>query len=149
MTSEKWDLRFLTLAFLVASWSKDPSTKCGAVIVRGNRIISLGYNGFPQGVYDHNERLQDRETKYKMVLHAEVNALMFANVDLTGCTIYTVPMPPCSRCAAQIIQAGIKRVVALVPSADMLTRWGADFDIAKAMYRDALVTLDTVYELND
>src|SRR4030067_2638115 len=107
--NNKWDLRFINLAYHISNWSKDPSTKCGAVITHGNRIVSLGFNGFPAGVLDHDDRLLDRELKYKMVLHAEVNALLFAGTDLSDCTLYVVPMAPCSRCAAQIIQSGIKK----------------------------------------
>lgn len=133
----KWDKRFIKLAAHIADWSKDPSTKCGSVITEGKRIVSLGFNGFPQGVSDHDDRLNNRGVKYKMVLHAEVNSILFANKDLSGCTIYVAPMPPCSRCAAQIIQAGIKRIVTVKPSEDALSRWKEDFDIAGEMYKEA------------
>lgn len=136
-TIEKWDKRFIDLAEHISNWSKDPSTKCGAVITDKNKIVSLGFNGFPQGIEDSNSRLDDREVKYKMVLHAEMNAILFANRSLLGCTIYTYPMPPCSRCAAHIIQAGIKRIVAVRPSEDALSRWKTDFDIANEMYIEA------------
>jgi dCMP deaminase len=83
-----WDLRFLTLAKTVSTWSKDPSTKVGAVIVDKNRrVVSLGYNGFPKGVKDTIEKLEDREQKYKHMVHAERNAMLFANKSLKGCTI--------------------------------------------------------------
>lgn len=136
-----WSERFLDLASHIAEWSKDPSTKCGAVIARGNRIVSLGFNGFPSGVHDYEDRLEDRDMKYKMVLHAEVNALLFAKGDLSDCTLYVVPMPPCSRCAAQIIQAGIKTIVTVPPPADKLERWRDDFLVASLMYREANVEL--------
>lgn len=111
---KKWDPRFLEMAELVSQWSKDPSTKVGAVIVdpETQRIVSLGYNGFPQRVADTAERLELRETKYDLVIHAEMNALQFAERSVKGCTLYVYPLPPCIRCATQIIQAGIKRVVA-------------------------------------
>lgn len=137
----KWTKRFLGLASHIAEWSKDPSTKCGAVITRGNMIVSLGFNGFPSGVYDCEDRLEDRELKYKMVLHAEINALLFANTNLSDCTLYVVPMPPCSRCAAQIIQAGIKKIVTVSPPEDKLERWEDDFRIADIMYYEAGVVL--------
>lgn len=106
-----WHQRFLDLAEHVASWSKDPSTKVGAVIARpDNTIVSLGYNGFPRGIAD-DHRLQNRETKYEMVVHAEENALLMAREPLRSCSIYTWPLPPCSRCAAKIIQSGISLVV--------------------------------------
>ncbi|NJK88105.1 MAG: CMP deaminase, partial [Myxococcales bacterium] len=77
--SKKWDLRFIELAKHVASWSKDPSTQCGCVIVDSSRrILSTGYNGFPAGVTDVYERLHDREVKYRLVAHSEVNAICTA-----------------------------------------------------------------------
>lgn len=111
----KWDMRFLNMAMLVASWSKDPSTKCGAVIVRPDRSIAgVGYNGFPRGVPDLDEHLNDRPEKYGRVVHAEVNAILAAKENLRECTLYTWPAnraPSCDRCTAVVIQAGIKRVV--------------------------------------
>lgn len=139
--SVKWDIRFLELADFIAKWSKDPSTKCGSVITDGKRIVSQGFNGFPQGVIDCEDRLNNREEKYAMVIHAEVNALNFAHRDVSGCTIYVSPMPPCSRCAAQIIQRGIKRVVSCWPSEDALSRWGKDLKISEKMYSEAGVEL--------
>jgi len=132
-----WDRRFMGLAEHIAQWSKDPSTKCGAVITFGKKIVSLGFNGFPTGVHDSIERLEDRDTKYKMVLHAEDNALLYARRDLTGCTIYTWPFPPCSNCAAKIIQSRIIRVVAPAPSAELMERWGHSLSLAYDMYQEA------------
>src|SRR3989344_2191240 len=83
--TEKWDRRFLALAEHVAQWSKDPSTKTGAVIVDpNNRVVSLGYNGFPRGVNDLPERLSNRELKYKIIVHCERNALLFARESVRG-----------------------------------------------------------------
>ncbi len=132
--TEKWDRRFLQMAKLTSTWSKDPSTQCGAVITKGNRVISLGFNGFPKGTDDSPELYRNRDLKLKIVLHSEVNAILFANTDLEGCTIYVWPMPPCCGCASQIIQSGIKRVVSVFSSLDLLDRWGDDFIIAKTMY---------------
>src|SRR4051812_43949974 len=102
--NEKWDRRFLQMARLVASWSKDPSTKCGAVIVRPDKTVaSVGFNGFPKGTNDDDELYADRETKYSRVVHAEQNALIFAREPLDGYTMYTWPQgfgPTCDRCAA-------------------------------------------------
>lgn len=110
---DKWDRRFLALAEHIAQWSKDPSTKVGAVVADTfNRIVSVGYNGFPRGVLDSEERLANRELKYQLVLHAEVNALLLANKSAAGCILYTVPGSPCVNCAIHAIQLGIKRVVA-------------------------------------
>lgn len=142
--SVKWDQRYLKLAEEVASWSKDPSTQVGAVIVRPDKTIaSIGFNGFPRGVIDDSNRYNDRELKYKMIVHGEANAIVSAREPLHDCTIYTWPFPPCSNCAALIIQAGIARVVAPVPTPEQIVRWGDSFRIAKAMFFEANVALQT------
>lgn len=110
--SAKWDTRFLELAGLIATWSKDPRGGVGAVIARGNRVISVGFNGFPQGVDDSRTDLYGK----RVVLHAEENAILFArNLDLQGCTIYTQPLPTCVTCASRIMQVGITQVISQYP----------------------------------
>lgn len=110
----KWDRRFLDLAVHVSEWSKDPSTKVGSVIVAPDRrVLSIGYNGFPRGVHDLEERLSHRETKYAFVAHAERNALDNVETSMRGCTIYAT-LQPCAECTKSIIQKGIKRVVCVV-----------------------------------
>ena len=80
--SEKWDGRFLSLATHISGWSKDPSTKVGCVVVGPDREIrSTGFNGFPQGIADTDERLSDRNLKYPLICHAEENAIMHAARD--------------------------------------------------------------------
>ena len=112
MSISKWDRRFMDMAQLVASWSKDPSTRVGAVLVdKKHRVVSVGFNGLPHGVSDSSDRLNHRETKLRMVIHAEENALLFANRSVAGCTAYVWPLLPCARCASKLIQAGISRVV--------------------------------------
>lgn len=139
MNSTEWDQRFLDLAQHIGSWSKDPSTQVGAVIVDNQRrIISTGYNGFPRGVQDLPERYHDRDTKYEMIVHGEINAILFAQQDLTGTTLYTWPFMPCSRCAAIVIQTGIARVVA--PYCEN-PRWRDSFILTKNMLQEAGVDL--------
>ena len=135
---DKWDHRFLALAEHISNWSKDPSTQVGAVIThtRSKRVVSMGFNGFPAGVEDTRKRLDDRGTKYEMVVHAEQNALMFAGDRAEGCTLYVHPLPPCARCAVMIIQAGIKRVVCDQPDFDH-QRWGEAAKIADTLFREA------------
>lgn len=134
-----WDRWFLGLAQYVSSASKDPSTKVGAVIVDENRrIVSTGYNGLPQGVEDTDERLNNRELKYKLIVHGERNALLFASKPVHGCTLYTTPFMPCSVCAGMVIQAGIKRVVA--PYSDN-PRWAEDFKLTEQLFSEAEVEL--------
>lgn len=135
----KWDVRFLQMAELVAGWSKDPSTKVGAVIVdEHNRVVSLGFNGFPRGIKDTPEILNDREQKYARILHAEQNAILFAN-DTRGTTLYTHPLPPCNRCALEIIQSGVKRVVSLRDQPD---RWRDSIKISLELFKEAGITVD-------
>jgi len=108
-----WDERFLAMAQHVAEWSKDPSTKVGAVIVSPDRSeISIGYNGFPRGVNDDPNSYFDRELKLMQTVHAELNAILNAGHSLKGHTLYTT-LAPCCHCAAAIIQAGIVRVVSI------------------------------------
>lgn len=111
----KWERRYLNIAKEVASWSKDPSRKIGAVIVGSKgQIISQGYNGFPRGINDTKERYNDRETKYKYVVHAEANAIYNAihnGADPSGSTIYVTGLPVCHECAKAVIQTGISMVV--------------------------------------
>jgi|SRR5271170_6623263 len=136
----KWDARYLELAKHIAQWSKDPSTKTGAVIVSPQgAVVSVGYNGFARGVNDTDERLNDRETKYKLVVHCERNAIIFAQRDLTGCTLYTWPFMSCSPCAGMVIQAGITRCVA--PQNDN-PRWQEDFKLSQQQFAEAGVVLD-------
>ena len=138
----KWDARMLDLAALIATWSKDPSTGVGAVIVDPqNRVVSMGYNGFPRAVDDSQEALLDRDEKLRRTIHAEDNALLFAQRDVTGCTIYTTH-PPCARCAAKIIQAGIGRVVTPEAAEDFVARWADDTASARAMFAEAGVRVD-------
>lgn len=138
LNCNKWDYRFLDLAELVSGWSKDPSTKVGAVISdENNRIVSIGYNGFPQDISDDN-RLQDRDTKYKIIVHGEMNAILFANRPLQFCTLYTYPFMPCPRCASMIIQTGIQRVVSYN---NMPDRWKDEFELSKSLFKEAGVEL--------
>lgn len=109
----KWDLRFIRIAFEVASWSKDPGTKVGAVLVSDRRIIATGYNGFPTQISDSLERYNDREVKLSLTVHAEVNAILNAakNGATTDSSTLYVTFPPCVSCATAVIQAGITRVI--------------------------------------
>lgn len=131
--NEKWDVRFLELAKHISTWSKDPSTKCGAVIVRSDRTVSsIGFNGFPRGCCDDPALYEDRALKYERVVHAEMNATLSANEPVRGCTLYVWPGPICNRCAAHIIQAGISRVVYVdhQESYQMLKRWCSGHPLA-------------------
>lgn len=135
----KWDKRYLDLAESVATWSKDPSRQIGAVAIspRGN-VLAQGYNGFPRGIDDSPERYNDRETKYKYVVHAEMNVIYNATyngVCLDDSTLYVVGLPVCSECAKGIIQVGIKRVV--IGATDVPDRWVESFESTKQLFEEA------------
>ncbi len=144
--SKKWDQRFLDLAFHIAGWSKDPSTKVGCVVVGEDREIrSTGFNGFPRGIADDSERLEDRNQKYPLICHAEENAIMHAariGMSLKGCMAY-VTWPPCTRCARSLIQAGVVEVI-YPASCDIPERWAQDFDMSTGMMNEAGVQIRPV-----
>lgn len=134
--TKNWDIRFLELAKLISTWSKDPSTQVGAVITDPkNRIVSVGYNGFPVGVAD-DDRLNHKDTKYPIVVHGEMNAILFANKSLEKCILYTYPFMPCSRCASMIIQSGITKVVSYKNTIER-HRWQIEFDLSKQLFKEA------------
>ena len=139
---KKWDKRFCELAKYISEWSKDPNAKVGAVLFSkkgGN--ISIGYNGFPMGVEDSAERLEDKEIKLELVVHAEVNALIAAGSRASGSTVYVWGKPICARCAGPIIQAGVKRIVALGPE-DTDSHWDKSGKSAHEMFLEAGIIVD-------
>lgn len=141
LRSQTWDERFMFIAHEIATWSKDPSTKVGCVLVDDRRrIIGTGYNGFPRGVSDDPARYQDRPTKYLMVQHAEVNAVLQAVAGTEGATAY-VTHHPCSSCAGVLIQAGIARIVTNTPSSDLESRFKDSFKAARTMLSEAGISL--------
>ena len=141
--SAKWDQRFLELAKHISGWSKDPSTKVGCVVVGEDREIrSTGFNGFPRGIKDDDERLLNREQKYPLICHAEENAIMHAariGLSLKGCTAF-VTWPPCTRCARSLIQAGVVEVVYPAES-EVPERWLEDFETSTQMMNEAGVRI--------
>ena len=137
--STVWDTRMLAVASEVAGWSKDPSTKVGAVIADGShRIVGQGFNGLPRGVRDDPAVLADRDEKLRRTIHAEVNAVLLAGRSVAGCTIY-VTHPPCARCAAVLIQVGIARVVATDRA--LGSHWAAELASSERMLREAGVEI--------
>ena len=107
----EWDEYFMNIAEAVAAKSKDPSSKMGCVIVDKNkRVVSLGYNGMVQGSDESKMTLSERPMKYYFAIHSEMNAILFAHQDLTGCTIYN-RVATCENCLKYCLQAGIKRFV--------------------------------------
>lgn len=136
----QWFNRYMDLCDHIAQWSKDPTTKVGAIIVdTKNRVVSMGYNGFPRGVSDGFMRLNDRSTKHKFTCHAEQNALDQAPGNVEGCTMY-VPLFPCVSCAKSIAQRGIRRVYTFKPDPDYDgSAW--DWDISRVIFDESGVDL--------
>lgn len=137
-----WDQYFMGIAIMSSMRSKDPNTQVGACIVnRKNRIVGIGYNGFPIGIdddefpWDNDKAFLD--TKYPYVVHAEPNAILNANSSLEDCVIY-VTLFPCHECAKLIIQSGIKEIVYM---SDKYSGMDSDraskrmLDAAKVSYR--------------
>lgn len=147
--SDKWNYRFMEIALHISSWSKDPNTKVGSVVVGPDKEIrSQGYNGFPRGVDDNVPERHVRPTKYAFYEHSERNAIYNAvkfGACLEGCTLY-VTMPPCADCARGIIQAGIKHVYYLEPGADKVRKlpngnWRDTVEDSFAMFKEAGVNV--------
>lgn len=139
-----WDQYFMGIALLSAKRSKDPNTQVGACITNSkNRIVGIGYNGFPYGCSDDefpwNNGEDFQNSKYPYVVHAEPNAILNANSSLENCTIY-VTLFPCHECTKLIIQSGIKQIVYL---SDKYKNTDSDLaakkmlDAAKVTYRQA------------
>jgi len=139
-----WDDYFMSVAFLSAMRSKDPSTQVGACIVNAeNRIVGIGYNGFPTGCSDDklpwSRQGSDKlDTKYMYVVHAEVNAILNKNsASVSGCRMY-VALFPCNECAKLIIQSGITEVIFLCDKYHDLPEFVASrrmLDLAGVRYR--------------
>lgn len=143
---DRWDRRFVGLALHVAGWSKDRSTRVGAVVVGPDlEVRSVGFNGFPRGVDDDVEARHERPSKYLWTSHAEENAIVHSSrfgVQLTGCTMY-VTHHPCAGCARAIVQAGIRRVV-VSSDDDLGGRFADQMAVARQMFREAGVSLRVV-----
>jgi dCMP deaminase len=107
-------------------------------------VVSTGYNGFPKGISDSVDRLKNRDVKYRLIVHAESNAILNAVAPIVGCTLY-VTCPPCGECAKLIIQAGITEVVTPFPTEDYRSRWEAHIQLSNAMFAEAGV----VWTLHD
>lgn len=125
----KWDIRFLDMARMVSTWSKDPSTQTGAVIATEDRKgIFIGYNGFPQKMLDLPENYENREQKYSRIVHCEMNAILVAGEKAKGSTLYTYPFASCDRCFVHMVQGGITRFVAPILPDHLQERWGASLE---------------------
>lgn len=144
MNSKTWDDRFLTLAKQIATWSKDPTTQVGCVIVKKKRIIATGFNGFPVGIPDSPELLCDKHHKRPRMVHAEMNALHFATKSVKNSSIY-VTHHPCAACTASLLQHRPERIVIPAgPEFNLSEDWKLSVAISKDMLEKAGVKLDVI-----
>lgn len=153
---DKWDGHFLELAQHHSKLSKDPSTQSGTILVGPDReVLAMGFNGFPRRVADTDERLLHRETKYKLIVHSELNAILAAarlGISLRGATLYVVSTsrserfvwggPPCIRCAVELIQAGITSVRVPIQSSKVRPEWVEDFKVARTVLLEAGISYE-------
>lgn len=146
--SDKWDARFLRLAREVSAWSKDTSTKVGAVLVKDRRVVSTGYNGLPRGFDDDDPRWSERPLKYSLYEHAERNAVYNAamhGVATQGCDLFVYGMYVCSQCARAAVQSGIVRVVFALDldrlNPNTVNAWQEDFAVSVTLLEAASVEL--------
>lgn len=147
MSKSIWNQRYVEMARTVSTWSKDPSTQVGAVAVDENRrILSVGYNGFPRGINDDAKRYADKEEKYRLVVHAEMNCIYNATyngVSLHGSTMYVWGLPVCSDCAKGIIQTGVKMVYWSIEK-EIPARWQESYQNTKAIFEEAGVVFKRI-----
>ena len=143
MKIQAWDELFMRYAYLISQKSKDPSTKIGAVLVKGGDtdVLSCAYNGFPRGISDKEELYLNRECKHKLVCHSEFNAIVNAarkGVSTLDTILYT-PATVCSECAKIIIQAGVREIIyhKQYPRFDHLPKWEESCKLAKALLEEA------------
>jgi dCMP deaminase len=137
----KWHDRYMEMAKKVSEWSKDPNTKVGAVAVGSKgQILSQGFNGFPRGILDSPDRLEDRETKYKYVVHAEMNVIYNATyngVSLDKSSLYVYGLPVCSECCKGIIQVGISTVYVSKECLELRPHWQESWMRSVDMFSEA------------
>lgn len=143
----RWDERYMEMAGQIAQWSKD-TTKIGAVAVgRHGQILSTGYNGFPRKHFDYPGLYENREEKYKRIIHAEMNVIYNASltgISLENSTLYVHGLPPCSNCTLGIVQVGIARVVVRQIDIDKGERWKESWELAKQFLNDARVVVEII-----
>lgn len=139
--SDIWNNRFMSLAKEFSSWSKDPSTQVGSVVVDSSkRILASGYNGFPRGIEDTQDRLTNRELKLSLVVHSEMNCIYTATyhgVSLQDASIYVYGLPVCSDCCKGIIQVGIKKIYVLKEFTTKSEYWLASWNRTKEMCKES------------
>jgi len=139
----------MELAKAVSTWSKDPSKKIGAIAIGSKgQVLAQGFNGFPRGIDDSDDRLNDREIKYKYVVHAEMNLIYnatFNGISLDGSSVYIYGLPLCSECAKGLIQVGVKRIVMNKDSLESADdKWIESFELTMQLLNESGIHWKTV-----
>ena len=148
--SDKWKNRFISLAKEISTWSKDPSTQIGCVAIEPEtgRILSVGYNGFPEGIEDSEKRLNDRQEKYKYVIHAEKNCIYNAcknGISLEGCHFYVYGYPTCSECTKSIVQVGASSVFYKMKEKGVVNpKWMDENKISESIYAEVGLSYEEI-----
>ncbi len=133
-----WSLRYFSLALEVATWSKDPEKQVGAVCVSPDkRGIIVGYNGFPTGIKDSEELLNNKKLKNTLMVHAEANCIVNGYTSLRGWTMH-VTKAPCTACVKLMINARIKRIVCPSPGGS----WKDDQLMAISLLTEAKIEVE-------
>lgn len=148
-----WTTRYLRLAKEISTWSKDPSTKVGAVVVgEAGQILTQGYNGFPRGIADDELRLNDREIKYEHMVHGEMNCIYNASyngVSLKDSTIYVWGLPVCHICCNGLLQVGIRKVVMGHP-VSFNSKWAESWSKSRSKLIEAKIAFGRYeFEIDD
>lgn len=146
MNNHEWDISFLQIAKQISKYSKDPSTQCGAIIVKNKIIISSGYNGLPRHIEDRTERYENRDEKYKLIVHAEENAIFNAvrnSINILNTSIYVYGLPVCSNCAKSIIQSGITSVYYPFFK-DVKEKWKESEKLTIQLFNEADINLNII-----
>lgn len=137
---KNWDEYFFKIMYLASSKSLDPRTKIGAILVRDKSIISTGYNGFPKGVKDLEERYNDREQKINFICHAEFNSIVISarfGISTKDSILYTNGIP-CNNCCKSLIQGGISEIVVHKQWPEFTNKnWVESVKISKIMLQES------------
>lgn len=155
-TEQRWHEHYFEECLRQAAFSHDPNTQVGCVIVSSTKIMELssGFNQFPIGIKETPERLNDRDLKLSLMVHAELNAICFAaryGISLMGSTLYLTATdhtglkwggPPCSKCMPHIIQAGIKKIISRPPK--LISKWADDLAISREYIREAKLDYEEI-----
>ena len=144
----KYDVRYLELAKHISTWSKDPSTGVGAVAIgEKGQVLAQGYNVFPRGVNDSKARYENKDLKYRYVVHAEMNCIYNAGYNgasLDGAHLYVYGLPVCNDCAKGIIQVGIERVISPKNGMEVSEKWKVSCIDTVSMFKEVGVEYDFI-----